>query len=343
MAFSTDRLLQGAPPVEACNDSAYYFPLAHGRYDVKPGLVPLGTDFGNGAADQQVFQFDCSFAHYRQMKLMARAEQLSKYYQTNHYTNAVATAIARLIIHRLIQEHPQQFQLESDRNGGLTFHSQPTGETLYLDAACQLRQVQAGGRVDPPYASTLDALAAQLQDDVTVVSRSGDQHWISAIHLCYPNHWSAEAKIGRDFATVHTPVAGMAAMNQRARAIVHTMVTRRPSVRFAWGLSTDTRLNHHPVPPSGIASNIWQGRAFASQQPRLYLRIERQVVWGLPECDAALFSIRTYFRDCHAIKQKPQLKNSLVSALNSMNPDSLIYKGLERSKEAIVTWLTSPT
>lgn len=83
MAFSIDRLLQEALPVEVCNDSAYYFPLAHGRYEVKPGLVTFDTDFGNEATDQQVFQFDSSFTHYRQMKLAARAEQLSKYYQTH--------------------------------------------------------------------------------------------------------------------------------------------------------------------------------------------------------------------------------------------------------------------
>ncbi|MEP1059328.1 MULTISPECIES: hypothetical protein [Cyanophyceae] len=102
MAFSTDRLLQGAPPAEVCNDSAYYFPLAHGRYEVKPGLVTFGTDFGNEAADRQVFQFDSSFAHHRQMKRQARAEQLSKYYQTHNYTDAVASAIARFIVHRLV-------------------------------------------------------------------------------------------------------------------------------------------------------------------------------------------------------------------------------------------------
>ncbi|MBW4579804.1 MAG: DUF3445 domain-containing protein [Tildeniella nuda ZEHNDER 1965/U140] len=340
MAFSTDRHLQEAPTVEVCHDSAYYFPLAHGRYDVKPGLVPLGTDFGNGNADRQVFQFDSNFVHYRQMKRLARAERLSKYYQTHDYTDAVAGAIAHFITQRLVQEQPQHFQLKLQANGILTFHSQLTGETLYLNAAYQLQQVEAANPIVPSYSSALDALAAQLQEDVTVVSRSGDRHWISAIHLCYPNHWSAESKIGQNFATVHAPVAGMAAMNQRGNAIVHTMITRKPSVRFAWGLSTDTRLNHHPVPPAGVAIDTWQGRAFDPKNPQLYLRMERQVVWGLPDCDAALFTIRTYFRDCHAIKQHPKLKASLVSALHSMPPDSLVYKGLDASRGAIVAWLT---
>jgi hypothetical protein len=239
-----------------------------------------------------------------------------------------------------MQEQPQWFQLIPQTDGTLSISCQLTGETLYLDTAYQLQQVQAVELTESPYVSTLDALASQLQEDVTVVSRSGDSHWISAIHLCYPNHWSAETKIGRDFATVHAPVAGMTAINQRDNAIVQTMITRKPSVRFAWGLSTDTRLNHHPVLSAGVAIDTWQGRAFDPQNPQLYLRIERQVIWGLPDCDAALFTIRTYFRDCRAIKQDPKLRASLVSALNSMLPKSLVYKGLNGSRDAIIAWLT---
>jgi hypothetical protein len=66
-------------------------------------------------------------------------------------------------------------------------------------------------------------------------------------------------------------------------------------VRFAWGLSTDTPLNHHPEPPMNILPLQWQGRNFDPNNPRLYLRIERQVIWGLPKYEAVLFVIRTYF------------------------------------------------
>ena len=39
------------PPV-----AARYFPPASGKYEVKPNLMPLGTDFGNGPADTLTFQ-----------------------------------------------------------------------------------------------------------------------------------------------------------------------------------------------------------------------------------------------------------------------------------------------
>ncbi|WP_375514383.1 DUF3445 domain-containing protein [uncultured Nostoc sp.] len=310
-----------------------------GRYEVKPGMMAFGFCLGNTQADRQVFQIDDNFTHYRQAKLLVRRERLSKYYQTCNYSQAVAGAIARLIINRLTQEHPQHFDCQKSIDNTLKFHSRLTKETLYLDAQLQLQQVEDSSVV-PAYASTLDALAAQVQEDLTVICRSADgSNWLSAVHLCYPNHWSAQEKIGKDFATIHAPVAGMEKINRRGDAIANTMITHKPMVRFAWGLSTDTRLNHHPEPPPGVSVNQWQGRSFDLQHPKLYLRIERQVIWGLPEYEAALFIIRTYFRDCSVVKKDPMLRSKLYAAIQSMTPESLIYKGLVESKTSILEWL----
>lgn len=339
MEQALEHLLDGAPTVEAIANAACYLPLATGRYEVKPGLMRFGTDFGNQQLDQKVFQIDASFAHYRQMKQQARAEQLSKYFRTSQYTAQVAHAIAQFIVQRLVQEHPQQFQLVSHANG-FTLHNQLTQETLKLNLDYQLQTVLSPqGEPVPPYGSTLDALAHQVQEDLTVVSRAAPHHWMSAIHLCFPNHWAAAEKIGQPFATVHAPVAEMEAMNRRGAAIVNTMIKHRPAVRFAWGLSTDTRLNHHPDPPDGMAIAQWIGRDFNPHHPRLYLRIERQVIWGFPAVDAALFTIRTYFRDCRAIKQDAQLRSLLCLALRSMSAASLTYKGLAASLAEILRWL----
>ena len=302
-------------------------------------MMPFGSCFGNTQADQQIFQIDDDFAHYRQTKLLAPAERLSKYYQTYNYSQAVAGAIAHLIINRLTQEHPQHFNCQKSIDDTLKFHSQVTKETLYLDAL-QLQQVE-GSSVVPAYASTLDALATQVQEDLTIICRSADgKNWLSAVHLCYPNHWSAEEKIGKDFATIHAPVAGMEKINRRGDAIAHTMITQKPMVRFAWGLSSDTRLNHHPEPLPGVSVSEWQGRSLDSQHSQLYLRIGRQVIWGLPEYEAALFTIRTYFKDCGVVKQDPVLRSKLNQAIESMTPEFLVYKGFAESKANILQWLS---
>lgn len=334
-----DPLLLTCPTVEATPDAARYFPLVSGRYEVKPGMVPFGTDFGNDECDRQVFQFDHNFAHYRQVKQAARAERLSKYYQTQNYSDEVAGAIAQFIIQRLIQEHPQHFQIEALTAGALALHNQLTGETLDFTATGQLQRVRGDAAI--LYVDALDALANQVQEDLAVISRCDRQHWVSAIHLCFPNHWSAAAKIGQDFATVHAPVAEMEKINQRGIALTHNMIVHPPTVRFAWGLSLDTRLNHHPEPPTGVTLNQWQGRQFDPQQPCLFVRVERQVIWGFPVVDAVLFAIRTTFWDCAALRQVPERRSQLISALRSMSPASLVYKGLAESKPAILAWLAT--
>lgn len=333
-----ENLFAEVQTVEATHGAAVYFPPINGRYEVKPGMIPFGFCLGNSQADSQVFQIDDNYLHYRQAKLLARSERLSKYYQTDNYSPALAGAIALLIIQRLVQEHPQYFNYQNTNNH--KFHNQLTQETLYFNSDWQLQQVETQSNPVPAYISTLDALAAQIQEDLTVICRRPDgSNWLSAVHLCYPNHWSAEEKIGADFATIHAPVAGIEKINRRADAIVNTMISQKPMVRFAWGLSTDTRLNHHPEPPPSVTLSQWQGRNFDLQYPRLYLRIERQVIWGLPKYDAALFTIRTYFRDCSAIKQDQVLRSKLYAAIESMKPDSLIYKGLTASRDSILQWL----
>lgn len=131
----------------------------------------------------------------------------------------------------------------------------------------------------------------------------------------------------------------MEKINRQGDAIAHTMITQKPMVRFAWGLSTNTRLNHHPESPPAVSVSQWQGRNFDPQHPQLYLRIERQVIWGLPEYEAALFTVRTYFRDCGVVKKDSILRSKLYAAIQSMTPKSLIYKGLVESKTSILEWL----
>ncbi len=328
-------LRQPAPTADFIPHTPWYFPPHQGRYEVKPGMYKLDYDFGNGDGDRHLFQFDASFDFYHQTKLTARRENLHKYYQTCNYSDDVNREVIKLIITRLLVEYPQYFHREGFPNGDFALHCLLTQETLYFDRQYCLNTFNT------KYACELDAIACQIQEDVTVICRNPDtgQNWVSAIHLCFPNHWSAAAKIGQDFLTVHQPVAEITPINRRADSLVKAMIYGQPMVRFAWGISTDTYLNHHPQPAPGFDIQLWSGRRFCLDHPQLYLRIERQVIWGLPQVHAALFTIRTYFRDCAVICQDIHLRNQLISAIESMSPESLIYKGLSQSKGDIRKWM----
>ena len=59
---------------------ASYFPVSNGRYEIKPGLFPLHTDFGNGRLDACTFQIDNKIENYLAEKHKGRSEQLEKYF-----------------------------------------------------------------------------------------------------------------------------------------------------------------------------------------------------------------------------------------------------------------------
>ena len=322
---------ENLPPV------AQYFPPAKGKYEVAPGLASLGTDFGNGAVDGAVFQLDRMFRGYREAKLRSRAERLEKYHCLADYDPKVAAAVAEFIARRLAQEHPGWFRLKSNR-----LDCRLTGETLVFDRGWQLADARAAG--DPPqpgYVSALDALACQIQEDLAVMKVAQDGvARACALHLCFPNYWAPEDKIGRDFAAVHHPVPGLDRISQRSPALIRAANHEGPFVRFAWGLTTDDRLNHHPATPPDWPNDHWQGRQFDPAAPRLFLRVERQVLWGLPDVDAFLFTIRTFLTDCTQLGAEPARRQALVQALSSMNADSLAYKGLTASHRDIAKWLT---
>lgn len=318
--------------------TAKYFPFSKGRYEVTPGLYQFGSKFGNGEADKRVFQIDPEFAHYRANKLRARRERLSKYYCVNRYSILENRVIAGFICRRLTKEYPQQFNLVENANG-MSLHCILSNETLLFDSDMMLLKTEGAATVTPSYVSALDAIACQIPEDFAIISKgSNNSHWLSALHLCSPNGWSAEQKIGKSFATIHTPVAGMDNSNQAQDQIVNAMINNGPYTRFAWGLVRDQKLNHHPA--SAVKSVLGQPGTFSPDEPGLFLRIERQCIWGFPEAGAALFTIRTYFQDCHELRRDEMQREQLIAAIQSMSEEQLAYKGLRGNVEQILRWLS---
>ena len=260
-----------ASPAAPLGPPAVYFPIARGVYDVVAGLRPLGTDFGNGPADGHVFQLDADWPRYRANKLACRADRLGKYVARADLDEPAAVALVEGFADRLTAEHPRHFR----RDGG-RLCCDLTGDTVDLTA-------------DP--FDAFDHLAMQVQEDVCLTRVDGDRDWLAAGHVCSPSHWSVERKVGLPFTAVHEPVPGIGPITRSAAAFVRLMVDRGPFVRFAWGFATDARLNHHPDVPPGVEAADWRGRRFDPGRPRLFLRVERQVTWGLPAVAAAAFTI----------------------------------------------------
>ncbi len=308
---------------------AKYFPLADGKYHVRPGLFPLNTDFGNNRQDQHIFQIDLEFEHYRNNKLTAHKEQLSKYYCINRFPDNHKRYITRYLISTLCAEYPNQFSITKNTQGPV-FKCELTKDSIVLSNNYELVKSE-----NINYSDLLDAIMMQVQEDIAILS---EQDYLTCLHLMAPNFWSASEKIGQNFKSIHRDVAGIDTITKNSKAIIQTMIHKGPYVRFAWGITTDNELNHHPQnlrPPNSMLND---GRRFDPNNPSLYLRVERQTITGLPDIKSAIFTIRSYLYRIEEL-DRTQIQ-CLINAINSMTESQLTYKGLNSSKLAIIRWLS---
>lgn len=319
------------------NKTPYYFPLANGRYDVRPGLFSLKTDFGNGRQDRLTFQIDVNYRKYILNKFHALKENRQKYFCTARPSPSCLQQVCIYIAQQLSNDLPEYFWLEENKGQSILHCDVETGQNesdIYIPATST--------NTDPQkLLSTINELMLQVQDDIAIIeiNDKGYDH-ISLLHLCSPNHWSAEDKIGNSFIEAHAPVPEMDSIYKRNKQLLGALINKGPFVRFAWGLSDNKQLNQHPAPVKGNDHCSRQNRIFNTGNPQLFLRVERQVTTGFPDTNCFLFTIRTYLYDIKELKKDELKCSSLVAAIQSMSDATLKYKGLHDSRDDIIGWLT---
>jgi hypothetical protein len=321
--------------MQITDEPAFYFPLANGRYEVAAGLHRLEKDFGNGPVDQQIFQFDKTFPQYHDNKQACRQERLSKFYQEKDFPYESQKAVSQYLVEQLCREHPDKFITHGDKTH-LELDCLLTGERLIFSKDYQLVET-TGLSSNTPYTATLDAIANQVQEDLSVVQLTEDGgNYIAALHLCSPNHWAAEDKIGQSFIEAHGAVPHMEKLNQQSAKLLPSILDKGSYVRFAWGISTDTRLNHHPDTVGDIGVNHRQNDRTSDSQASFFIRVERQTLSGLPQTNTLVFTIRTYYYDLSRASLGETMLKQAESAIHSMSDRTLEYKGLKHLKNYIL-------
>lgn len=298
-----------------------YFPIDKGIYEVALSLRPLGSDLGNGDFDKRIFHTYSNYSEYYQNKLNCLKERKSKYISRHEFSKQLEDALIEFLTHRLCTDLSDSIYREGHF---LKSKLIPHQVDLSLSDRGEL----------------LDQICMFSQEDIALVTKNEDRDYIAYLHLCSPSHWAAEDKIGKNFFDVHVPIPGIEKINSNANKIVDMMIHKGPFVRFIWSFVTDTRLNHHPVAPTGIDQIEWKGRSFNKDADiPFYLRIERQCIFGLPEVNASVFTIGVNFISGKSIKEKAEYKNQLRSALLSMSPESREYKGVAHCMNDLLDYL----
>ncbi len=284
-----------------------YLPFLSGTYSTAPGLSPLSRA---GDAASFIFDIDETYQTYIDNKRACRNEGITKYHCVSAFDNETRSAVNDFLSQRMLKEYPDIFE----RSGNSIINKLTSG-------LVPLREDELAG-----YTSVFDALCSQLQEDVAVVQMKDGKDWLTAIHLCSPNHWDPRSKIGRPFNEIHAPVPEIGRTVKNYQVMLQMILDKEPFTRFAWGIATDTRLNHHPEPPPGVSATDWRGRRIADDATEFFVRTERQTLVGLKSVGAFIFTIRTYFYKVTGLNEAEKL--ALKAAVLSMTDASLEYKGM---------------
>lgn len=317
-----------------------YFPIEKPVYEVGPGLKIFGADCGSAEFDNKVFQIAEDFFDFRKNKLQARAENFSKYIVSDFLSPDVFNAVCDFIMVKLKLDYPNYFLHDRESKIFKALHTQ---DEIHYDINYDLKKFISVQQVDPAPIDLLDALMLQVPEDISILQRKPDkQDYLAYLNLCSPSHWSAQDKIGKSFFQVHVPVASADKLLKASTNFVESMINRGPFVRFVWSFVTDTRLNHHPEAPPGWDEKTWKGRSFdISKESPFYFRVERQTVWGFPKIESSLFTIRLSFMTGKSIKNNPHQAKMLIGALQSMTPESRVYKGVDKCFDDLIHYLSS--
>ena len=286
-------------------DIPRYRPFHKGIYTTTPSLIPLGTDFGNGALDATPLQLDKGTA-----ALIANKHQIQTYRPLILMSN-ISESVAVAAIQLLSDERDIAQTAVGDVYPGM-----PQLHDVWRETTSSLE-------------SRFTALSLAIGEDIAIVeidSEGNDRNALMSIAA--PSRWAPEEKIGRSFVATHTPVPHMEKTLAVAAKLQQMLLERGPFVRFTWGISTTPALDTHP---SVTESPYAGGDA--------WLRTERQVIRRIPEHQAFLFTIRVMVEPLSDIRKSITDASALAAALRSMDEKSRIYKSVDGHVDALCAYL----
>lgn len=318
--------------------------LVRDDFIVRADLFPLPGTY-NGRLEDRHFELDQRFDEYIGEKL-AGFERAAERYRCIDPAEPDALADVYLRLFRIFgREYPEQVAIDGDtidlRMLGLRLD---ITEPLSIAVATGLDAPEIGLRVaewiDAQSGVTRlgDALALSCQEDIVIMRLLPDgRHYAESLHVNVPSHWNPLEKYQQAFDTIHKPVADSQRLVSSADNVMKAIVTKGPYVRFGLSMTTQPLLDSHPD-----RSKPWEETWLANPDllaERVYVRIERQTTYPMPDLGRALFSVRIYMCSlADFARDAPQFAARLAPILRSASPAVIEYKGMSKYAPAVVDW-----
>ncbi len=233
------------------------------------------------------------------------------------------------VLPKLLKTSGPYFEVTSEREEYLllkraavatrpSFFEHEMTDELY-QIACDFIVEHYPVKLDLPY--TFTNVVMQIQEDFIIHRVTDDRDWLAMGHICFPSGWYPEEKIGKNFEEIHKPIPGM----KTSRKLVESMVLHGPFERYVWTVTFEKRIDCHP--------SLGKKR-FDPLNPEIWVKVEKQFIYGLPEHGAALFILNQRYIPEHEIDRP-----ALASSLAGMDTQQRLYKGLAQDIEPVLEYL----
>ncbi len=204
----------------------------------------------------------------------------------------------------------------------------PAGGPLLAEAAGLARTWGA-----LPADDSLAALGCAWEPDFVLLSLDDRGPVVEGGVVCFPTSWSLREKLGRTLAETHGPVPRLnPELATRIATALRKLAPGAAWERDNWGLVRTPERNRHP--------SLHRSRLDAAATPDdVWIRVEHQLLFKLPQTGGVLFGIRLTHVPFRELLTDEFARTALRQALESMANDAADYKGLVAVRPKIIEWL----
>lgn len=199
-------------------------------------------------------------------------------------------------------------------------------------------QVARSQGVSVPEAATasdqLLALGNSWESDfVWMIPQDSGEWSLAGGVVCFPSSWSMPDKLGQPLREIHAIVPGLnLALEKQIDTFLNRMQPGQSWLRENAGFSRDRERNHLPSRPRRSLDET-------VTTDEIFIRVEHQLLSKLPVSGAILFGIRVEVVPLTAALAEAGVAARLRRTLSTLSPRAAQYKGIEKSREAILARL----
>jgi hypothetical protein len=188
---------------------------------------------------------------------------------------------------------------------------------------------------------SFSSLSSRLQEDLVVVCLEGDDNWVEAASICFPNGWDALGAVGKSFDHVHKKVPNIKNIvyGGRTKKMIKAIIESSYCFERVGAISINTSPEwiRHPAQAD-------PREPFTANTDNLYIRFERQVCKGYQEIgensssvSGFVFLIKTYMLSFDRLTDHQKL--CFLRTVKE-NPKGLYYHGwIAQYQKLLLEWI----